>query len=154
MGAASIQYGSGPTSFNFKRGPRDFIAEDSARRHDNLSTSGFRESVFESNDILIAFTMPGILINDDYTDWKNFYAWGLAGWSFIFAPNLAVTAAAAPWSGGTFEFNCLIEDVGFKPKRVGLGRYSLDCKFRVVPDSYRPANSGMIMDAFMGYPPA
>jgi hypothetical protein len=156
MGAAVIQYttNSGTVTFSFQRGPKDFIAEDSARRHDNVATSGLRESVLEFIDILIAFTMPGILMGGDYTDWKNFYAWALAGGEFSFYPNYSVTVAAAPWSGSPYAVHCVLEDMGFKPKRVGFWRYSIDCKFRVVPDTYAPPNSGWIMEAFMGLTPS
>lgn len=158
MSLPSITYtptGGGPVTFNFQDGPKDFIAYDSARRNDNVSTSGLRESVYEATDLMIAFTMPAILMASGgaYASWKNFYAACLQGIPFQFTPNPAVTAAAAPWSGGTFWFNCLIEDTKFQPKRVGYYRYSLDCKFRVVLDGQAPANAGMIMEAFLGISP-
>lgn len=158
MGVPQINYnpGSGANVFNFQRGPQNFIAEDMVTRHDNLATIGLRESVYERTDILISFTMPGLLLasGGDFADWKNFYSWALQGGLFIFAPNTDVTYAPSPWSGSLFYFDCVLEDTGFKPKRVGLGRYSLDCKFRVVPDNLRPSNSGMVMDAFWGLTPA
>jgi|SRR5665213_2485774 len=143
----------GAISFQPAHGPQNFIAEDSARRHDNIATSGLRESVFEATDILIAFTMPGIRIGTDYANWKNFYAAALPGGSFLFTPNTQLTVAAAPWSGQEYFFACVLEDTGFRPKRTALGVYSLECKFRVVPDALAPANSGMIMEAFWGLAP-
>src|SRR5580704_6919767 len=99
MGVGQISYTKpGPTvvTFNIARGLQSFIAEDSARRHDNISTSGLKESVYEATDLLIGFTMPGMVLGGDYTDWRNFYAWALAGGTFIFVPNSSVTLAAAP----------------------------------------------------------
>lgn len=154
MGAARITYNSGSTVvFDFKRGPANFIAQDDGRAHNNLSTSGVRERVFEKADILIGFTMPGLLIGDDFVDWKNFYAWAIAGGSFAFAPNLSVTYAPAPWSGGLYYFTCTLEDTGFVPKRAGFKRYAIDCKFRVVNDALTPANSGSVMSVFWGGQP-
>lgn len=158
MGSPQISYGSAPTVLSFLRGPLNFNAEDSARRHDNVSTSGLRESVFEAIDIMISFTMPALLMGTsgaaDYTAWKNFYAWAVQGGEFAFTPNTSVTVAGAPWSGAPYSFNCLLEDTSFKPKKIGMGRFSLDCKFRVaLGDAYAPANSGQIMEAFWGIPP-
>jgi hypothetical protein len=158
MGVCQINYNTGSTTLYFQRGPLNFIAEDSVRRHDNIATSGVRESVYEANDILISFTMPGLLMGTsgaaDYAAWKNFFAWARPGGSFQFCPNNSVLVSAAPWSGAAYYFNCLLEDTGFKPKKLGMGRYSLDVKFRVAPgDAYAPDNAGQIMEAFWGLQP-
>ncbi|HEX4311878.1 MAG TPA: hypothetical protein VHZ25_17745 [Acidobacteriaceae bacterium] len=155
MGAPFINYipAGAAVSLNFKNGPLDFLAQDSGRVHDNLSTSGIRERLLEKVDILISFTMPALLVGDDFTDWKNFYAWAIGGGTFSFAPNVSVLYAPAPWSGGVYFFTCVLEDDSFAPKRVGLRRYSIDCKFRVFNDALTPANAGMVTEAFWGDQP-
>ncbi|HWE50463.1 MAG TPA: hypothetical protein VG273_11760 [Bryobacteraceae bacterium] len=150
MALPQIIYGGGPTTLTFKRGTKGFSASDSARRNDNVSTSGLRESVYEATDLMIGFSLPGLLISDDFTAWENFYSWALQGNSFSFVPNLSVLVASVPWA-----FNCLVEDKEFSPKYLGgMGRFSLDCKFRVVLDGSAPANAGMIMRAYWGMSPS
>jgi hypothetical protein len=149
MGLPQIAYNTGPTTLTFKRGTKDFIAQDSGRRNDNVSTSGLRESVYEATDLLISFSMPGLLISDDFTAWENFYSWAIPGGQFSFVPNLSVLVSSIPWA-----FNCVLEDKAFNPKYLGgLGRFSLDCTLRVVLDGSAPGNAGQIMRAYWGMSP-
>jgi hypothetical protein len=105
--------------------------------------------VYEATDLLISFSMPGLLISDDFTAWDTFYTSALSGSSFSFVPNLSVLVASVPWA-----FNCVLEDKDFAPKYLGgMGRFSLDCKFRVVLDGSAPGSAGQIMRAYWGMSP-
>ncbi len=151
MAIPFISYGSGPTTFLFS--PQNFLPEDAPTVHDNISTSGLLERVFESNAILISFTMPGLAAGD-LLIWKSLYAWARSGSAFLLGPG-GPFGPPPPFLYSPWTFNCVLEDPGFKPKRVGLGRYSLDCKFRTVPGALpQPQDAGSILMAFNGDVPS
>lgn len=124
-----------------RRGVNNFLAKDTARAHDNISSSGYRERVIEAADVLVSFTMPALLVGDDYESWAKFYRWALAGNQFNFAPNYPASMAI---------YDAVLEQLSFEPKRVGIGRYALDVMIRILPGSRAPADAGEVMQAFWG----
>lgn len=154
MGFSSVTYnpGSGAVAVAFYA--QNFLPRGGARVNDNVATSGAKERIFEATDLFVGFTVPELVPAASYDDWDKFYAWALQGGSFIFTPNSAVTKAAAPWSGGTYFVNCVLEDTDFTPKKAAFRLFSLDCKFRVVQDAWAPPRSGWLTMAFYGSSPA
>lgn len=127
-------------TLQFQRGPQDFRVSERPVAHDNVSTSGVRERVVERQDILIAFAMPAMSVTDDLGSWAAFSTWALAGGSFKFYPNAALSD----------YYNCLSEDEAFEPVRVGPGRYSCGFRFRIVHDDQAPADPSVILRRFYG----
>ena len=143
-----ITYNDGTArTLNFTDGALNFLPEDADVVHNNVSSSGYRERVLECSPILIAFIVPKMFVGGDFDAWWNFYKWARPGNAFTFIPNLSALVSGVPWG-----FSCVLEDTGFKPKKIAPTFYSLDCKFRVVPDG-SVASSGQILAAFWGFAP-
>jgi hypothetical protein len=128
-------------------GAKEFLAEDVATGQQNVSTSGLVvETVNQSLVVMVSFTLPATRVGGPssgyYEAWAQFLAWALMGGTFILAPNY-------PLSGKLY--NCVAGDpTGNKIKRVGIGRYDLGFKFRILTDSSAPANAAEVMDSFWG----
>lgn len=142
MGLPRITYdaGGGPVSIDFQRGPQNFRAFSRARVNDNLATSGLRERVLEHIDILIAFEMRHLRIDEDLPAWAAFAAWSLGGGQFEFKPDKDLTT----------YYHCVNDAEGFEPTRTGPGWYTVEFLFRVVPDSLAPAHPAEILRRFYG----
>jgi hypothetical protein len=123
------------------RGVQNFIATDTGRGNDNLSSSGFRERVLEAVDTLASFTMPALLVADDYQAWAAFYRWAIGGGQFLFKPNYPLSSKS---------YTVVLEQLDFKPARVGVRRYSISVNLRFVPIGSAPADAGEVMYAFWG----
>jgi hypothetical protein len=122
------------------KGPVGFACHYKSRVHDNVATSGLRERVFEGNDMLISFNMPFLSVTDDLPGWMSFAQWALAGGSFKFYPDAALSD----------YYNCVSDDEGLPLTYVAPGRYSTGFNFRIVPDSQAPADPGVVMKRFYG----
>jgi len=133
-----------PITLAFQHGPQHFLPKYAGRVHDNISTAGFRERVTEALDIIITFTMGFMAVSDptDFTAWGLFMAFALAGGQFQFYPNINIIGE---------YYDCVVDDQGWEPKRVGPGRYSADLTFRVLPDAQSPAGGpAQVMRRFYG----
>ncbi len=142
MGLPKIVYdaGAGPVVLQCVRGPQGFRASWSTRKHDNLATSGLRERVVEGSDILIAFTMGHMKVDDDLPAWSAFAKFALGGGQFDFYPNVDINE----------HYHCVSEDEEWLPERVAPGMYAAGVVFRVVPDEVAPADPGQVLKRFNG----
>ncbi len=142
MGLTKIIYdaGSGPVELAFLRGPQGFQCGYSTRAHDNLATSGIRERVLEGNDILIAFRMDHLAVEEDLPEWAAFMKWALGGGQFDFYPDADLPD----------YYHCVSDDEGFEPVRTGPGRYGVGFRIRIVPDEQAPADPSVVMKRFYG----
>jgi hypothetical protein len=69
--------------------PRNVAAYNSvARRHDNISSSGVRESVLERIDNFLEIEMQTVLDGADVADWNAFMQYVLQGGQFSTTPTL------------------------------------------------------------------
>jgi hypothetical protein len=136
-----VVYSTGPAvTLSFLRGPVGFHCYYHAVRNDNVATSGLKESVTERLEMLIEFQMPALAISGDYPAWAAFMKFALPGNQFQFFPN----ASLADY------YNCTAEDQDWDPQRVGPGRYSAACKWRIVPDAQAPADPSVVLQRFYG----
>ncbi len=136
--------GSGNVTLTIARGPVNFNPYCDTRANDNLATNGqFRERVVENNDILIAFDMPHMQVQDDLTAWDAFEQWALSGGGFQFYPYT------------TFSdfYNCVAEDKGWKPQRNAPQKYGAKVLFRILQDSQAPSGPNVILRRFHGITP-
>jgi hypothetical protein len=123
------------------RGAQDFLAADVLRGNDNLSTSGAVRERVGDLDVMVSFTLPGLLVAVDYDAWATFAAWALAGGTFTLAPNYALSEKI---------YNCVLEDQSFELQRLGMKRYTAKFKMRILNDGSRPANASEVMKSFWG----
>jgi hypothetical protein len=81
-----------------------------------------------------------MVIDDDMPAWMTFMAFALAGASFKFFPNSAMTDF----------YNC-VEDLGeWVPKYTAPKKYASSFRFRVLVDSQTPSDPGVILKRFYG----
>jgi len=133
--------GGALTTVQFVRGPVNFMPYWDGRVHDNLSTSGLvRERVVENLDILMSFEMPHMIADQDMPGWAPFLAFALAGGTFQFFPNAALTD----------NYNCVIEDPKWSPKWNAPKKYSSAIVFRILNDSQCPSDPGVVLRRFYG----
>src|SRR5437879_9075819 len=93
-----------------------------AIRHDNVSTSGVRESVLERIDQFAELNMEWIRSGDDLANWASFLDCVLTGAPFAYYPDAAVNSYT----------NYLLEDSNATLTYKGPGVYSLKLKLRVM----------------------
>jgi hypothetical protein len=134
--------GSGDVTLTFQRGPNAFHCYYHAVRHDNVATSGLKESVLERLEMLIEFSMPALTISDatDYPAWAALMKFALTGAAFKFFPNATLTE----------YYNCTSEDEDWDPQRAGPGKYTVACKWKIVPDASAPADPSVVIKRFYG----
>lgn len=106
----------------FTRQPRLVPAYNyEAIRHDNLASSGVRETVFERNDTFLEFKMEWLAVGTDADNWNVFSQAALMGVPFYYYPNSAVNSSIL----------YLLEDTTAKPRYKATGVYEFDTKFRL-----------------------
>ena len=133
--------GSGNVTLAFTRGPVDFSCEWAGRVHDNLSTSGLvRERVVENLDLLISFQMPHMIADQDMPGWAAFLSYALSGGQFQFYPSSTLTD----------NYNCVLEDAGWKPKWNAIKKYGSTITIRILQDSSAPPDPGQVLRRFYG----
>ena len=133
--------GGSQTTLQFVRGPVDFTPYWEPRSHDNLSTSGLvRERVVENLDILIKFDMPHMIADGDMPGWMPFLAFALAGGTFAFYPGANLAD----------NYNCVLEDTRWEPKRNAPKKYGSTMIFRILQDSQCPSDPGVILRRLHG----
>jgi hypothetical protein len=115
--------GTGPVTLQFQRPPRKVPAyEFKATRHDNVASSGVRESVLERIDTFITFEMEWVALGSDVQAWSNFMLFALTGGPFAFYPD----ASQPPFT------NYWLEDTDWTADYKSAGQYSFKVKFRAV----------------------
>lgn len=93
-----------------------------AVRHDNVSTSGVRESVLERIDQFAELNMEWIRSGADLANWALFLDCALTGAAFAYYPDAAVNSYT----------NYVLEDTGTQIAYKAAGVYSLKLKLRVL----------------------
>jgi hypothetical protein len=115
--------GSGPTTLTFLRPPRRVAAYDYvATRHDNVATSGVRESITERVDQFLEFEMEFVAAGSDVVAWAAFISYALKGGQFSYYPDGSQTLFTNYW----------IEDTTWRPDYKYAGQYTFKVKFRQV----------------------
>lgn len=103
--------------------PRNVAANNSvATRHDNVASSGVRESILERIDNFLQLEMQTVLAGSDVAAWNAFMQYALTGGPFAYYPDSSQTAFTNYWLDGT-TWNAAY-------KAPGL--YSFKLKFRQV----------------------
>jgi hypothetical protein len=114
---------TGPTTLQFQRPPRNVPAyELKAIRHDNLASSGVRESIIERIDTFLSLEMEWVGIGTDVQAWSGFMNFALAGGQFAYYPDASQTAFTNYW----------LEDTNWTAGYKSPGQYTFKLKFRQV----------------------
>ena len=115
--------GAGPITLAFKYPPRIVPAYESvATRHDNVASSGVRESILERIDNFLEISMETVLSGPDVAAWNQFVQYALTGAQFAYYPDRSQSS-----------FNCYwLEDTNWKAGYKAAGIYSFKLKFRQV----------------------
>ena len=115
--------GSGPVTLVFAYAPRNVAATNSvAKRHDNVSSSGVRESILERIDNFLEIEMQAVLLGSDVTAWNAFMQYGLQGGQFAYYPDSSQGAFVNYW----------IEQTNWSAAYKAPGLYTFKVKFRQV----------------------
>ncbi|HXJ95013.1 MAG TPA: hypothetical protein VMT20_19405 [Terriglobia bacterium] len=113
--------GTGPTTLQFQRAPRNVPAyELKAMRHDNIASSGVRESIIERIDTFLSLEMEWVGIGSDVQAWSGFMNFALAGGQFAYYPDASHTAFTNYW----------LEDTNWTAGYKSPGQYTFKLKFR------------------------
>ncbi len=113
--------GTGPTTLNFVYPPRRVPGcVYKAVRHDNLATSGVRESVVERIDQFLELEMEWVLSGPDLSAWASFMIFALGGGQFSFYPD----------SSQPSFLNCWLEETDFNAQYKAPGKYTFKMTFR------------------------
>ncbi len=115
--------GQGPVTLNFQR-PARFVPAYyySAVRHDNVASSGVRESVYERSDQFLEFEMEWVASGTDVQAWSSFMQYALKGGQFSYYPDSSLTAFTNYW----------LEDAEWIPRWKARGMYTFRMKMRQV----------------------
>ncbi|PYV31442.1 MAG: hypothetical protein DMG22_16905 [Acidobacteria bacterium] len=115
--------GTGATTLTFLRPPRKLPAYFGvARRHDNVASSGVRETVLERIDNFLEFEMEWVGIGADVQAWASFMAYALEGGSFQYYPDASLASFTNYW----------LEDTTWNSAYKSPGQYTFKVKFRQV----------------------
>lgn len=115
--------GTGPVTLQFQRPPRKAPAyEFKATRHDNVASSGVRESVLERIDTFVSFEMEWVALGPDVQAWSNFMLFALTGSPFAFYPDASQPQFTNYW----------LEDTDWTASYKSAGQYSFKVRFKAV----------------------
>jgi len=116
-------YGSGTATLNFLRPPTKVPAYSStAVRHDNVASSGVRESVLERIDNFLDLDLEWVGIGSDVQAWAQFMNYALQGGVFAYYPDSSQASFTNYW----------LEDTNWTAAYKAAGQYSFHLKFRQV----------------------
>lgn len=116
-----IPAGNTPQTLDFVLPPtRQPEAWKVAVRHDNVATSGVRESVLERVDQFLEINLDWIRAGSELAQWQAFLDYALTGAIFDYYPD-----ASSPLSD-----SCVLEDTETQLKFKASGFYSLTLKLR------------------------
>jgi hypothetical protein len=114
---------NGTATLLFQRPPRRVPAYSAqAIRHDNIASSGVRESILERIDNFLDLEMEWVGIASDVTNWANFMAYALQGGAFAYYPDSSQAAFTNYW----------LEDTNWTAAYKAAGQYTFKLKFRLV----------------------
>ena len=99
---------------------RQPAAWKAAVRHDNVATSGVRESVLERVDQFLEINMDWIRSGTDLTGWQAFLDHALTGATFDYYADASVATSVT----------CVLEDSEARLEFKAPGLYSLTLKLR------------------------
>lgn len=115
--------GTGPVTLQFQRPARKVPAYSyTAARHDNIASSGVRESVLERIDSFLTFEMEWVGIGSDVVAWNSFMLFALTGGQFSYYPDASQSAFTNYW----------LEDTDWTADFKAAGQYTFKLKFRQV----------------------
>jgi len=115
--------GAGPVTLQFQRPPRKVPAyEFRATRHDNIASSGARESVLERIDTFLSFEMEWVAVGADVQAWSAFMLYALGGGPFAYYPDASQPQFTNYW----------LEDTDWTADYKAAGQYTFKLKFRAV----------------------
>lgn len=115
--------GTGPVTLAFTYPPRNVAAYNAvATRHDNVASSGVRESILERIDDFLEIEMQTVLLGTDVTAWNSFMQYALTGGQFAYYPDSSQGAFTNYW----------LEQTTWKAAYKNPGMYSFKVKFRAV----------------------
>jgi hypothetical protein len=93
-----------------------------ATRHDNIASSGVRESVVERVDNFLDLDLPWVGIGADVAAWAQFMGYALLGGAFAYYPDASQSSFSNYW----------LEDSNWDAAYKAPGQYSFHLKFRLV----------------------
>lgn len=115
--------GNGPVTLAFTYPPRNVAAYNVvATRHDNIASSGVRESILERIDNFLEFEMQAVLAGNDVAAWNSFMQYALAGGQFAYYPDSSQSAFTNYW----------LEGITWNAAYKSPGLYSFKMKCRQV----------------------
>lgn len=115
--------GNGTATLNFMTMPRNLPAYSSqAVRHDNVASSGVRESVLERIDNFLDLDLEWVGVGADIANWAAFMAYALQGGSFAYYPDASLSTFTNYW----------LEDTNWTAAWKEAGQYTFHLKFRQV----------------------
>ncbi len=99
-------------AFTFKYPPRrQSSIIQKASRHDNTSSYGIRESIYERSETFANIEMDTVLSGTDVTNWQTFMAYALQGGQFYYYLDASLPAKTAYTLEGT-DFDAAWKSVG------------------------------------------
>jgi len=114
---------SGTVTLSFERPPQRVPAySQKAVRHDNVASSGVRESVVERIDNFLDLDLEWVAIGSDVQAWAGFMTYALQGGVFAYYPDSSQTTFTNYW----------LEDTDWTAAYKAPGQYSFHLKFRQV----------------------
>lgn len=125
MANPSIVYplGDGMVTLVFQRPPNKVPAYSSvAVRHDNVASSGMRESILERIDNFLDLDMDWVAVGSDVEAWAQFMSYALQGGVFAYYPDSSQPTFTNYW----------LEDTNWTAAYKAAGQYSFHLKFRLV----------------------
>src|SRR5262252_7803999 len=115
--------GTGPMTLQFRRPPRRVRGYSfEATRHDNLATSGVRESVTERIDSFLQLEMEYVAAGADVAAWAAFMVYALGGGPFSYYSD----------GGQPLFTNYWLEDANWSADYKSPGQYTFKLKLREV----------------------
>ncbi len=116
-------YGDNSATLLFQRPPRRVPAYSAvAVRHDNVASSGVRESVLERIDNFLDLDMEWVGVGSDVQAWAQFMSYALQGGVFAYYPDSSQDSFANYW----------LEDTNWTAAYKAAGQYGFHLKFRQV----------------------
>jgi len=116
-------YGSGSATLQFQRPPVKVPACSAvAVRHDNVASSGVRESVLERIDNYLDLELGWVGVGSDVQAWAQFMNYALQGGLFAYYPDSSQSSFMNYW----------LEDTNWTAAYKAPGQYSFRLRFRQV----------------------
>lgn len=114
---------NGTATLLFQRPPRRVPAYSAqAVRHDNVASSGVRESVLERIDNFLDLELEWVGIGTDVQNWANFINYALQGGAFAYYPDASLAAFTNYW----------LEDSNWTAAYKAAGQYTFKLRLRQV----------------------